>query len=63
MHRKKEARETIMTGLYHCSKKEGEVLLLVYIKWDETQIHPSEPDSQKVVNVVVPCFQGRRNSR
>jgi hypothetical protein len=48
MHtKKKEARETMMTGLCHCSKMEGEVLLLVYIMWDETQIHPSEPDSKR----------------
>jgi len=45
---KKEARETIMTGLCHCYKMEGEVLLLVYIMWDETRIHhPSEPDSKR----------------
>jgi hypothetical protein len=43
---KKEVRETIMTGLCHCYKMEGEVLLSVFITWDETQIHLFEPDSR-----------------
>jgi hypothetical protein len=44
---KKEVTETIMTGLCHCYKIEDEVLLLVFITWDEIQLHPFEPDSKR----------------
>jgi hypothetical protein len=43
----KEMRETIMTGLFHCYKTEAEVLLLVFIMWNETQVHHFEPQSKR----------------
>jgi hypothetical protein len=45
---KKEVRETIMIGLCHCYKTEGEVLLLVVIMWDEAKVHPFEPESKRL---------------